>query len=66
MEQDPRYVDVIVTRWQQYTGLLATLDGDGRTFEQIRQERGIANSDLEKDGGPADVVRNISNTENKQ
>jgi hypothetical protein len=32
-------VDVVVTRWQSITGGKATLDGDGRTFEQIAEER---------------------------
>jgi DNA modification methylase len=40
LEIDPRYVDVIVTRWQDLTGKQATLDGHGATFEQIRDERG--------------------------
>lgn len=31
--------DVIIRRWQEYTGREATLDGDGRTFEQVRAER---------------------------
>jgi len=39
IELDPKYVDVIVQRWQQLTGKQATLDGDGRTFEQIKPER---------------------------
>jgi DNA modification methylase len=39
MELDPRYADVIVQRWQEYTGKKATLEGDGRTFEQIAIER---------------------------
>ena len=43
VELDPRYSDVIVLRWQDYTGKKATLDGDGRTFEQIAQERRDAN-----------------------
>ena len=30
MEIDPRYVDVIVRRWQGFTGQSAVLDGDGR------------------------------------
>jgi hypothetical protein len=29
---DPKYADVIVKRWQEFTGLKATLDGDGRAF----------------------------------
>jgi DNA modification methylase len=39
MEIDPRYAQVIIVRWQQYTGKSATLDGDGRTFEEIALER---------------------------
>ncbi|MGA2145972.1 MAG: DNA methyltransferase [Bryobacteraceae bacterium] len=41
LELDPKYVDVIVTRWQSLTGQKATLDGDGRTFEEVAQERGL-------------------------
>jgi DNA modification methylase len=39
VELDPRYVDVGVIRWQTLTGLAATLDGDGRTFSEIKAER---------------------------
>ena len=39
MEIDPKYADCIVRRYQEYTGKQATLDGDGRTFEQIKAER---------------------------
>ena len=39
MELDPKYVDVIVQRWEQLSGKQATLDGDGRTFEQTKSER---------------------------
>jgi len=39
IELDPRYVDVIVKRWQEFTGKEATLEGDGRTFDQIAHER---------------------------
>ena len=39
MELDPKYVDVIVTRWQQFTGKAATLEATGQTFEQVRQQR---------------------------
>jgi hypothetical protein len=43
MELDQKYADVIVRRWQNYTGKEATLDGDGRTLEQVRAERiGVA------------------------
>lgn len=39
MELDPKYVDVIVQRWEQLAGKKATLDGDGRTFEEVAVER---------------------------
>jgi DNA modification methylase len=39
LELDPRYVDVIIERWQNLTGKQATLDGDGRTFAEIKAER---------------------------
>jgi DNA modification methylase len=43
IELDPKYVDVVVQRWQQLTSREATLDGDGRTFEEIKAERmGVA------------------------
>ena len=32
VELDPKYVDVIVQRWQQATGGSATLDGSGEPF----------------------------------
>jgi DNA modification methylase len=35
LELDPKYVDVIVQRWQQLAGKKATLDGDGRVFDDI-------------------------------
>ncbi len=39
LEISPAYVDVSVKRWQDFTGQTATLDGDGRTFDQIAAER---------------------------
>ena len=42
IELDPKYVDVVIQRWQQLTGKKATLDGDARTFDEIAQERGGA------------------------
>ena len=39
MELDPRYVDVIVRRFQDFTGMKATLEGDGRSFDEISEER---------------------------
>ena len=43
IELDPKYVDVVVQRWQSLSGKQATLDGDGRSFEEIKAERaGVA------------------------
>jgi DNA modification methylase len=39
LEIDPCYVDVIVRRWQELTGKKAVLEADGRTFEQVAEER---------------------------
>lgn len=35
VEIDPRYVDVIVLRWQKVSGEKATLLGDGRAFDDL-------------------------------
>jgi DNA modification methylase len=42
MEISPAYVDVAVTRWQNFTGGTAILAGDGRSFSVISAERGTA------------------------
>jgi len=39
LELDPKYVDVIVQRWQQLDGKKATLEADGRTFDDVATER---------------------------
>ena len=39
MELDPKYVDVAVTRWQEFTGQTAILESTGKTFEETKQER---------------------------
>ena len=39
MELDPRYVDVIVRRWQEFTGKQATLLSTGQTFEEVSNGR---------------------------
>ena len=43
-ELAPAYVDVCIKRWQDFTGQKATLDGDGRTFDEIAAERQPINS----------------------
>jgi len=35
MELSPRYCDVIVKRWQDFTGKKATLEATGQTFDQV-------------------------------
>ena len=42
IELDPKYVDVMVKRWQEYTGKEGTLAGEGRTFARIAEERAKA------------------------
>ena len=44
VELDPKYVDVIVTRWQSFTQKTATLES-GKTFEQVKKERADAPRD---------------------
>jgi DNA modification methylase len=39
IELNPVYVDVSVLRWQNFTEKKATLDGDGRTFDEIAAVR---------------------------
>jgi len=38
IELDPKYVDVIVRRWQDYSGKQATRASDGRPFDEIAIE----------------------------
>ncbi len=40
LEIEPAFVDVALRRWEEATGQAATLDGDGRTFVEIGDERG--------------------------
>lgn len=39
MELDEKYCDVIVKRWEQYTGKKATLEATGQTYEELKAER---------------------------
>ena len=39
IELSPAYVDVAVRRWEAFTGLKATLEGDGREFDAVAAER---------------------------
>jgi DNA modification methylase len=44
IELEPRYCDVAVTRWQEWSGQTATLEGDGRTFAELADARGQVDS----------------------
>jgi DNA modification methylase len=39
LELDPKYVDVVVERWQGLSGRKATLAGDDRTFDEVARDR---------------------------
>lgn len=38
MELDPKYIDVIVKRWQDFTGKKAVLESTGQTFDEVSSE----------------------------
>ena len=42
MELDPKYCDVIIKRWQDFTGQDATLEATGQTFAELSAEREAA------------------------
>ena len=37
MELDPKYCDVIVQRWQEFTGQTATLEQTGKPFISLKK-----------------------------
>jgi hypothetical protein len=39
VELDPKYADVIIQRWQEFSGGVAILDGDRRSYEEIAAGR---------------------------
>jgi DNA modification methylase len=39
LELDPKYVDVIIERWQNLTGGIAVVDGEDRTFDDLKATR---------------------------
>jgi hypothetical protein len=38
MELDPKYCDVIVKRWQDFTGKAATLEATGKAFHKVDKQ----------------------------
>ena len=49
MEIDPKYADCIVRRYQEYTGKQATLENDGRSFDEVAQEGGVSRGQTENE-----------------
>jgi predicted methyltransferase len=47
MELDPKYVDVIVRRWQDWTGKLATRESDGVAFDDLAGDVGAVGQETE-------------------
>ena len=43
IELDPKYVDVIVRRWEEFTGGQATREADGKIFDQVNDAQTVAN-----------------------
>lgn len=39
MELDPKYCDVIIKRWQDFSGKIAVLESTGQTFEEVKAQR---------------------------
>lgn len=52
LDIDARYVDVVVTRWQNLTGQQATLEGDGRGYSDITAERYSAGTEVQPYAAP--------------
>ena len=40
MELDPKYCDVIIKRWKEFTGKQATLEESGKTYDEVTGDRG--------------------------
>ena len=52
LELDPKYVDVIIGRWQELAGKQAVLDGLGATFQEVQAERRQEAGEAVKESGP--------------
>jgi DNA modification methylase len=42
MEFDPKFADVIIKRWQDWTGQQATLEATGQTYDELKADREAA------------------------
>ena len=42
IELDPKYCDVIINRWQDFTGEKAVLQSSGKTFDDLKAENEAA------------------------
>lgn len=38
MELDPKYCDVIIKRWQDFTGKEAVLESNGKTYSNLKDQ----------------------------
>ena len=53
LELDPKYVDVIIGRWQDATGKEARLEGAGTTFQEVRLQRQRSSGAASEEPGPS-------------
>jgi DNA modification methylase len=51
LELSPAFCDVAVERWQRFAGKQATLEGEGRSFSELAQERQAQPTSGEPKGG---------------
>ncbi len=56
LELDPKYVDVIIGRWQAATGQKAKLEGAGATFQEVQSQRRQPAGEAVEGGGAAPAL----------
>jgi DNA modification methylase len=59
MELSPAFVDVGVIRWQNYTGGVARLRGDGRSFKEVALLRGITSVAQDESSSVAEAAAGV-------